>query len=123
MLHLRRWFERGRRFPPVGPGDRELLGVLEEIEADLREVDFEEVTIEDREILIEREVIWQVRCALAGGRFDLALALQRYGVRRIADLRRGESGFRPVVIRGTDSPGRADPGAVASKLSWPRART
>jgi hypothetical protein len=111
MRHLRWWFERGQSASAQGQEERELLSLIHEIETDLREIDFEEVTSEDRVILVEREVIWQVRCALARGRFDLALALQRFAVRRIADLRAAEGGFRPMVIHG-DRGGRTDPVAA-----------
>ena len=86
LRHWNRWFGPARIDDDVDD-ESMLLALAEELEADLREVDFDEVTLEDRVTLVEQEVVWQVRCALARQRFDLALAIQSYGVRRIAELR------------------------------------
>jgi hypothetical protein len=83
MRLLRRWIQKRA-------GDRhdglELRELTEEVEAGLRDIGFDEVTIEDRATFVEHAVIWQVRRALRVGQFDLALALQRFGVERIAQL-------------------------------------
>jgi len=64
----------------------ELDQLTSEVEDGLREIDFDEVTVEDRVTFVEYAVVWQVRRALRCGQFDVALAIQRYGVRRIAEL-------------------------------------
>jgi hypothetical protein len=61
--------------------------VREEVEAGLREIDYGEVTLQDRVTFVECAVAWQVHLALRRGRFDLAVQLCRFGVERIAALR------------------------------------
>jgi len=55
-----------------------------EVEEGLRDIDFDEVTTDDRIAFVEAAVAWQVRRTLACGRFDLALRIQRYGAERVA---------------------------------------
>ena len=88
MRLLRRWIKNrtGTRRDRL-----ELSELTEEVEAGLRDIDFDEVTVEDRATFVEHAVIWQVRRALRCAQFDLALALQRFGVRRIAQLRAATS--------------------------------
>jgi hypothetical protein len=81
---LRRWI-RGRTAAPRCER-LELRELTREIEVGLRDIDFDEVTLEDRVTFIECAVVWQVRRALRSGQFDLALALQRFGVQRIEHL-------------------------------------
>jgi len=81
---LRRWI-RGRTAAPSCER-LELRELTEEIEVGLRDIDFDEVTLEDRVTFVEYAVVWQVRRALGAGQFDLALALQRFGVQRIEQL-------------------------------------
>lgn len=71
-----------------------------EIEAGLASIDFAEVTREDRVTFVEHAVVWQVRCALRAGLFDVALAVIRYGVARIAEIERSEPRYRLRLVRG-----------------------
>jgi len=57
-----------------------------EVEQGLRDIDFDEVTTEDRITFVEYAVAWQVRRALLCGRFDLAIRLQRFGAEWVARL-------------------------------------
>lgn len=59
-----------------------------EVERGLEDIDFPEVTTEDRVTFVQAAVAWQVRQALACGRFDLALRLRRYAAERIARIDR-----------------------------------
>jgi hypothetical protein len=68
---------------------RELRDLVAEVEGHLRDIDFVEVTAADRITYVEYAVAWRVRVALRKGRFDLALWLNRYGQRRIAELQDG----------------------------------
>jgi len=100
---LRRWkrgLERSR--PEAGsdrPGqaDRAFRLLAGEVEEGLRDIDFDEVTTEDRITFVECAVAWQVRRTLRRGRFDLALRLQRFGTERIAQLCESLHGWRPVL--------------------------
>ena len=65
---------------------REFCDLVQEIEAHLRDIDFDEVTIEDRVTYVEYAVAWRMRLAIRRGRPDLAVCLQHYGRRRIAQL-------------------------------------
>src|SRR5262245_2354392 len=120
-----------RWFRSSGPGEEAeqalaLRAFADELEAELREVDYEEVTLEDRMTLVEHVAVWQVRCALARGQFDLALGLQRLAVRRISELRaaedslsRGEEGDVRVEL---DRPQRVGPARlklVVEEEHWP----
>jgi len=89
---------------PWSPLDAELERCLEEWETGLRQIDFPEVTEEDRVTFLEVVVSGQVRRALRAGRFDLALALSSLGSRRVAQLREAPGRWRPVtlhVVHGT----------------------
>ena len=74
-----------------------LRALIAEVEDGLDSIDFDEVTLEDRRLFLEQAVVRQVRRALRAGRFDLALALQRYGVARLADLERGAWRGAPML--------------------------
>jgi len=112
---LRRWYQRavGARSPAgrdhASSLDRELRRFADEVEEGLRDIDFEEVTIEDRITFVERVVAWQVRRALARGRFDLAVRIQHLAVERIARLYEGRHGWRPVLLYGVPASGKAAP--------------
>ena len=80
--------------------EAELERLLGPLDAGLREIDFPEVTLEDRITYLEHAVSWQVRRALCAGRFDLALEVRSHGVRRIADLLERSEGRRPVLLYG-----------------------
>jgi len=73
---------------------------MDEVEQGLRDIDFEEVTLEDRIVFVELAVAWQVRRALWAGRFDLAVRLPQCGVQRIARLHESVNGWRPVLLYG-----------------------
>jgi hypothetical protein len=80
-------WSRFRRTPTDEPSVRlDYAGLVHEVESGLHEIDFAEVTTEDRATFVEHAVVWQIRRALHAGRFELALELQRYGVGRIAQL-------------------------------------
>ena len=70
----------------MGTSDRLTQILAQEIEEGLREIDFEEVTTEDRITFVEAVVAWQVRWVLGLGRFDVALRLRRYATERIARI-------------------------------------
>ena len=61
---------------PRRPADRALARFLDEWDSGLARIDFPEVTNEDRVTFLEQVVSWQVRRALAAGRFDLAHAIR-----------------------------------------------
>jgi hypothetical protein len=105
MELLRRWTEHLRRFSPGPAGSRaaDLAWLTEEVEAGLREIDFDGVTTEDRITFVEYAVAWQVRRALRCGRFDLALQLQRFGADRTAQLYERTHGGRPALLYGAPS--------------------
>jgi hypothetical protein len=84
---------------PTSPLDAELARCLHEWETGLRQIDFPEVTDEDRVTFLEHVVSWQIRRALRAGRFDLALAVRSLGARRVAEFAERQ-GFRPVLIHG-----------------------
>ncbi len=112
LLHLLN--ERLRSRAPSWSGvavvaPSELRRMAAEVEDGLRDIDFEEVTTEDRVTFIERAVAWQVRQALRCGRFDLAVGLGRYGAQRIAELYEVELGFRPTLPYGIPRSGGNDP--------------
>jgi len=69
-----------------GTGSLDAGALIHEVEPGLDDIEFAEVTGEDRATFVEHAVIWQIRRALGAGQFDIALDLQRYGVRRIAEL-------------------------------------
>ena len=72
----------GRRFGPNRGREHALQTELTfrrltgEVEQGLRDIDFDEVTTEDRITFVEYAVAWQVRRALLCGRLDLAIRLQ-----------------------------------------------
>lgn len=70
-----------------GAASEWLEAFLSEIERTLQEIDFDEVTTEDRVTFVECAVAWRVRQALGAGRFDLGVALVRFGERQVAELR------------------------------------
>jgi hypothetical protein len=86
---------------PPSQLDAELARCLAEWEDGLANIDFPEVTDEDRVTFLEHVVSWQIRRALRAGRFDLALAVRALGTRRVAELVERQLGFRPVLIHGT----------------------
>lgn len=87
----------------MDPVDGVFQQAAEIVDEGLRDIDFEEVTTEDRITFVEAAVAWQVRQALRCGRFDLALRLQRYGAERTAQLWERVHGWRPVLIYGVPS--------------------
>jgi hypothetical protein len=100
----RPWPERGPH-GPLGSERRpalhaELRQLAHDIDADLREIDFAEVTTEDRIAFLEAGFAWQVRRALWAGRFDLAIEVQRFGAERIARLFAERNGWWPVLLYG-----------------------
>ncbi len=110
MARALRWIPGPGRRPPGHDADAAALRRLTaEVEDGLRAIDFDEVTLEDRLAFLEQAVVWQVRRALRAGRFDLALSLQRFGVRRLAEIERGRRGFHPHVIRGGSTAGLSAP--------------
>jgi hypothetical protein len=66
--------------------DAELARLLGPLEAGLHQIDFPEVTLEDRITYLEHAMRWQMRRALHAGRFDLAVHLQRMGTERLRAL-------------------------------------
>jgi hypothetical protein len=97
--HIRRSWPRS----DAQPSDAEALDpdrLMAEVEEGLRDIEFAEVTTEDRITFVEYAVAWQVRRALRCGRFDLALQLGRFGVQRIGELHAREHGFRPILLYG-----------------------
>ncbi len=118
MLHsLRRWTEGLRH--PAHDHDRDarecqraLEWLADEVETGLRDIEFREVTVQDRITFIESLVTWQVRQALKVGRFDLAVRMQRYGVDRIAELHEQAQGWRPVLLYGTRPSARTERGSA-----------
>jgi len=70
------------------------------LEAGLRQIDFPEVTLEDRITYLEHAVSWQVRRALLAGRFDLALEVRSFGALQIAELLERREGRRPLLPYG-----------------------
>jgi hypothetical protein len=83
----------------MDPGDRVFHEMAEVIEEGLRDIDFDEVTSQDRITFLEAAVAWQVRQALRCGRFDLALRVQRYGSERAAQLSERELRSSKVCAR------------------------
>jgi hypothetical protein len=65
---------------------RALRRLTADVEQGLRDIDFPEVTAEDRVAFVQAAVAWQVKQALACRRFDLAVRLRRFGAERIARL-------------------------------------
>ncbi len=82
------------------------------MEQGLRDIDFDEVTTEDRITFIEYAVAWQVRRALISGQFDLAIRLQQFGAERMARLYERVHGWCPVLLYGV--PSRSEPGTDLS---------
>jgi len=125
---MRRWYERalGARSPaePMRAAglERELHRCAEELEQGLRDIDFDEVTIEDRITFVELAVAWQVRRALGRGRFDLAVRLQHVGAERIARLYESRHGWRPVLLYGVPASPAGESGEPAQpwRLRRPR---
>jgi len=107
---LRRWSWRlgwiavGERPPRLDDAETAWQWMAENVEEGLRDIDFDEVTTEDRITFVEAAVAWQVRRALGCGRFDLALRLQRYGAERTAQLWEKVHGWRPVLLYGVPGP-------------------
>lgn len=62
-------------------------GVITRIDDALRDIDFAEVTLEDRITFIRAAVSFHVESALQRGRFGTAVALRRFETERIAALR------------------------------------
>ena len=118
MRLLRRHGDVGRTEPPPfeDPQARAVTlhyldRVAEEVEAGLRDIEFDEVTLEDRITFVEYAVAWQIRLALRCARFDLAVKLREFGAQRIADLHQDVHGWRPVLPYGVPSGrGLDDPG-------------
>jgi len=110
MELLRRWRERENSPGSMAGGDRatafrsDFPRFAAEIEEWLQEIDFEEVTTEDRITFVEAAVAWRVRRALWAGRFDLAVELQRFGAERVAQLYEERHGWRPVLLYGVPRP-------------------
>lgn len=97
MRLLPRW-ERGAPGSWLAARDSDVLAyerLRSEIEASLRSIDFDEVTLEDRVSFVERAAVWQMRQAIRANRFDLALWLHKYAVERIAEIGRGRA--RPAL--------------------------
>ena len=65
---------------------RALRRLTADIERGLQDIDFPEVTTEDRATFVRAAVAWQVKQALACRRFDLAVRLRRFGAERVARL-------------------------------------
>ena len=113
---LPRWRDRLERTwgvrlpPPRSPLDVELERCLDEWEAGLQQIDFPEVTDEDRVTFLEVVVSGQVRRALRAGRFDLALALSSLGSRRVAELLGPHERWRPVTLDAPEPRARYAPG-------------
>jgi hypothetical protein len=84
--------------------------LVQEVEDGLRDIDFDDVTTDDRIAFVEAAVAWQVRRTLARGRFDLALRIQRYGAERVAQLYERVHGWRPSLLYGVPSPPARDVG-------------
>ncbi len=102
MARALRWIRDPRR-RAIDPADSDAVALrllTAEVEDGLRSIDFDEVTLEDRLAFVEQAVVWQMRRALRASRFDLALSLHRYGIRRLGEIERGQVAFRPRVIRG-----------------------
>jgi hypothetical protein len=82
----------GLRFPAargaLEDADSLFQSLAQEVEEGLRDIDFDEVTTEDRIAFIEAAVSWQVRQALLWRRLDLAARLQRFGAELAAQLDR-----------------------------------
>jgi hypothetical protein len=122
MNPLRRLTERlrrartGEREPRPAPTDGGLLPLIADVEQGLHDIDFEEVTTEDRITFVECAVAWHVRAALRAGRFDLAIRLQRFGAERAAQLYQIRHGWRPVLLYGVPE-SRPDPPAAAHILT------
>ena len=110
MDSLRKWKQRLRHVRSDADSsrsiqvDRAFRQRAEEIEEGLRDIDFEEVTTEDRITFVECVVAWQVRSAPRCGRFDLALLLQRFGAERVAQLYERMHGWRPTLLYGVPLP-------------------
>ncbi len=114
MEILRRCSDLIRRHRPA-PGSQQsaamklyLRRVADEVEAGLRDIDFDQVTPADRIAFVECAVARQVRLALQCGRLDLAVQLQRFGAERIADLYEGAHGWRPILLYGVPSARRGE---------------
>jgi len=89
---------------PLSTGRERRAAELEQwlgrLEADLHQIDFPEVTLEDRITYLEHAVSWQVRRALLAGRFDLALEVRSLGALKIAELLERCEGRRPLLPYG-----------------------
>jgi hypothetical protein len=72
--------------PPPARLDAMLVRCIREWQWGLAQIDFPEVTDEDRVTFLEHVLNRQVRRALRAGRFDLALAIRSLGARRLAKL-------------------------------------
>src|SRR5262245_37935391 len=115
MNPLWNWKERLRR-PRPGAAPRAtpaaeagFLRLAAEVEQGLRDIDFDEVTAEDRITFVECAVAWRVRWALRRGNFDLAIRLQRFGAERAAQLYESAHGWRPVLLYGVATTRRGRP--------------
>jgi hypothetical protein len=94
LIHaLRRRISRSIGWPSFARASDSLPTVerfSEDIEAILRNIDFEEVTVADRVTFVELAVDWQVRRVLECNRLDLAVELRKFGERQIAKLQTTE---------------------------------
>jgi hypothetical protein len=99
------------------PLEAELARCLDEWESGLAQIDFPEVTDEDRLTFLEHVVSWQIRRALRAGRFDLAIAVRSLGAHRVADLVERRQGWRPVLIHGI--PGAPGATRLRASRAWP----
>jgi hypothetical protein len=122
QLRLERdWGVPLHRTRPGRDARRERLVAL--LEAGLRQIDFPEVTPEDRIAYLEQALRWQVRRALLAGRFDLALEIRSLGAPGLAELMERRPGAiysftssaavsrRSIFSRSGDHPGTTEPGA------------
>ena len=87
-MRLEGW---GRWLTPRRDADAEVRAFARAMEHDLAELEYEEVTAEDRATFVEAVVEQEMRRALARGRFDLALRLRSYGRERVRELFEGRS--------------------------------
>ena len=114
MDSLRRWRWRlgwlavGEPPPRLDEVELAFLSMSAIVEEGLRDIDFDEVTSQDRIAFLEAAVAWQVRQALTSGRFELALRLQRFGAERTAQLWEQVHGWRPTLLYGLPQGGVQD---------------
>jgi len=87
-VKLEGWGRWRTRWPDA---DAEVRAFARALERDLAELEYEEVTAEDRVTFVEAVVEQGMRRALARGCFDLALRLRSYGRERVRALFEGRS--------------------------------